>query len=88
MAQMLPLADSFLPFFSLLPMLNAPTNLSGLQLSSILLPLLFPTKPRLSVFWWVALRNFRTLDIDQLRFVATFAIYKVSANVDVFVLNR
>jgi hypothetical protein len=33
MAQMLPLADSFLPFFSKLPMLNVPTNLSGLQLS-------------------------------------------------------
>jgi hypothetical protein len=28
----------------------------------------------------VLLRNLKTIDIDQLRFVATLAIYKVSAN--------
>jgi hypothetical protein len=33
MAQMLPLADSFSFLLSKLPMLNAPPNLSGLQLS-------------------------------------------------------
>jgi hypothetical protein len=42
MAQMLPLADSFSFLRGKLPMLNVPTNLSGLQLSSILLPLPFP----------------------------------------------
>jgi hypothetical protein len=31
----------------------------------------------------VLLRNLKTIDIDQLRFVALIAIYKVSANVDV-----
>jgi hypothetical protein len=37
-------------------------------------------KIRLSELWMVLLRNLKTIDIDQLRFVATLAIYKVSAN--------
>jgi hypothetical protein len=57
MAQMLPLADSFSFLLSKLPMLNAPSNLSGLQLSSIQLPLLFPTKLLLSVFCSILLRS-------------------------------
>jgi hypothetical protein len=80
MAQMPPLAGAFLPLLGGLVMLNAPTNLSGLQLSSILQPLFFLAKLRLSEFWMVFVRSFRIIDIDQLRFVATFAIYKVSAN--------
>jgi hypothetical protein len=47
--------------------------------------LLFPTKLRLSVFWIVCFRNFRTLDVGQLCFVATTTIYKVAANGNVFV---
>jgi hypothetical protein len=42
-------------------------------------------KLRLSEFWMVLLRSFRITDIDQLRFVATIAIYKVSANDRAFV---
>jgi hypothetical protein len=83
MAQMPPLAGAFLPLPGGLVMLNAPTNLSGLLLSFILQPLLFLTKLRLSEFWMVLLRSFGITDIDQLRFVATLDIYKVSANVDV-----
>jgi hypothetical protein len=86
MAQMPPLAGAFLPLLGGLPMLNAPTNLSGLLLSFILQPLFFLAKIRLSEFWMVLLRSFRIIDIDQLRFVATLAIYKVSANVSAFVL--
>jgi hypothetical protein len=37
-------------------------------------------KIRLSEFWMVLLRNLKTIDIAWLRFVATTAIYKVSAN--------
>jgi hypothetical protein len=83
MAQMPPLAGAFLPLLGGLVMLNAPTNLSGLLLSFILQPLFFLAKLRLSEFWMVLLRNLKTIDIEWLRFVATTAIYKVSANVDV-----
>jgi hypothetical protein len=34
----------------------------------------------------ILLRSFRIIDTDQLRFVATIAIYKVSANDRAFVL--
>jgi hypothetical protein len=64
MAQMPPLAGAFLPLLGGLVMLNAPTNLSGLLLSFILLPLFFLAKLRLSEFWMVLLRSFRIIDID------------------------